>query len=601
MKLTSMLFTSMRGGLVLCAWLALSAGALGAETLSYRLTGLDKPLRRNVEAWLGTAPQSEAERASFLVAARERVEEGLQALGYYHPEIDFELDRQAVPWRLEIRVDAGEPVRIARFDVQVIGEAADDPAFDQLLEGLPLKAGDILHHGQYEAMKTSLLSLGQRRGYFDARIETGRVAVEAAANRAELQLHYNSGQRYRFGALRYDEQSLFTEQLEALQPFRRGDPFQLASLQEFQSQLQRTGYFSGVLVQPRLDEADNGEVPLDLELFPAKRHSFEVGVGYSTDTEERVSMVWRTPRINRHGHSQETRLEYSVINPSGKVTYNIPLTHPLDDVLQLRARLEQNEFGDLESDQQEVGVRRELRRNGYVYGFSLRALNEAWGPQSSVLEERNRPGSRDREDTYLLPGFSVSHKSRQGSLVNPRAGLSQYYQVEGASEQAGSDASLLRVYAKLVGVTSMAERHRFVGRVEAGAVYMSGSQRDALAPSLNFFAGGSQSLRGYDYQSIGHEVTVTRPNGESRTLVVGGDRLLLGSLEYQYRFLDNWRGAVFVDAGDAFDDGHFKANYGVGVGLHYLTPVGAVKLEVANSVSEDDPSWMLHINIGAEF
>lgn len=591
----------MRRGLALCACLMLCANALGAEVLSYRLAGLDKALRRNVEAWLGAAPQSEAERASFLVAARERVEEGLQALGYYHPEIDFELDRQAEPWRLDIRVDAGEPVRIAAFDVRVSGEASEDPAFDQLLEGLPLKAGDILHHGQYEAMKTSLLSLGQRRGYFDARIETSRVAVEVAANRAELHLHYDSGQRYRFGALRYDEQSLYAQPLEALQPFNRGDPFELSSLQEFQSQLQRTGYFSGVLVQPRLDEAENGEIPLDLELFPAKRHSFEVGVGYSTDTEERVSVVWRTPRINRYGHSQETRLEYSAINPSGKVTYNIPLTHPLDDVLQLRARLEQNEFGDLESDQQELGVRRELRSNGYVYGFSLRALNEAWGPQSSVQEERNRPVSRDREDTYLLPGFSVSHKSRRGSLVNPRAGLSQYYQVEGASEQAGSDASLLRVYAKLVGVTSVAQRHRFVGRLEAGAVYMPGSQRDELAPSLNFFAGGSQSLRGYDYQSIGHEVTVTRPNGEPRTLVVGGDRLLLGSLEYQYRFLDNWRGAVFIDAGDAFDDGRFKANYGAGVGLHYLTPVGAVKLEVANSVSEDDPSWMLHINIGAEF
>ena len=48
--------------------------------------------------------------------------------------------------------------------------------------------------------------------------------------------------------------------------------------------------------------------------------------------------------------------------------------------------------------------------------------------------------------------------------------------------------------------------------------------------------------------------------------------------------------------------GHFDvAVIGAGFGLHYLTPVGALKLEIANSVSEDNPDWRFHINIGAEF
>lgn len=588
-----------RAVLGLC--LALVSGVLYAAALEYRVEGLKGEQRRNVEAWLGSRPETAAERSSFMVTIRDNVEQGLQALGYYDPEIELSLNREVDPWQLAIRVEPGEPVTIGTFDVQVLGEAARDPAFDELLASLPLKQGDILHHGRYEAMKKSLLTLGQRRGYFDAEIRDSRVAVEVAANNAELVLHYDSGERYRFGPVRHDEQSLYTEQLVPLQSFERGGPFLLSKLQEFQSQLQRTGYFSGVLVQPRLDEADNGEVPLDLELFPAKRHNVEVGVGYSTDTEERVSMVWRTPRINRYGHSQETRLEYSAINPSGRITYNIPLSHPLNDVLQVRARLEQNEFGDLDSEQQEFGVRRELRRDSWVYGYSLRLLNEAWGPTVDVADERRQPVLRDKDDSYLLPGFSLAHKMREGSLVNPRAGLSQFYLLEGGSDQAGSDVSLLRAYTKLVAVGSLGERHRLVGRLEAGAVFISESQRDRLAPSLNFFAGGSQSLRGYDYQSIGREITATRPNGEDRTLVVGGDRLLVGSLEYQYRFLDTWRGAVFLDAGDAFDEGRFEANYGAGVGLHYLTPVGAVKLEVANSISEEDPSWRLHINIGAEF
>lgn len=572
-------------GLCLLPYPGLAAG------LEYRVEGLERAQRDNVQAWLGEAPASEAERSAFLTTVRDRVEKGLQALGYYHPDIDFTLDKSADTWQLAIAVDAGEPVHLDDYDLQLLGEAATDPAFTGYLARAPLQPGDQLDHERYETLKRDLLDMAQRRGYFDARLTRKRVEVEVAANTARLSLHFDSGPRYRFGRLLHDGLLLDDEQLTALQPFARGDPFELARLQEFQSQLQRTGYFSGVLVRPQVDDAEGLEIPLALELAPAKRHSFEVGVGYSTDTRERVSLVWRTPHVNRWGHSQETRLEYSKINPSGRVTYNIPLTHPLDDVLQLRARLEQNEFGDIDSDQKEFGVRRELRRDGWIYGLSLRQLNERWDV-----------ASLSQDDDYLLPGFSLAHKYREGALVNPSRGFSQFYQLEGGSDQAGSDIDLVRAYTKLVYVQALAGTpHRLVGRLEAGVVFVSDSQRAQLAPSLSFFAGGSQSLRGYAYQSIGEEVRLTRDDGTTNTLTVGGDRLLVGSLEYQYRFLPDWRGALFVDAGDAFNAEDFSPNVGVGLGLHYLTPVGAIKLEVANSVSEDDPGWRVHINIGAEF
>ncbi|MCW0295120.1 BamA/TamA family outer membrane protein, partial [Klebsiella pneumoniae] len=92
--------------------------------------------------------------------------------------------------------------------------------------------------------------------------------------------------------------------------------------------------------------------------------------------------------------------------------------------------------------------------------------------------------------------------------------------------------------------------------------------------SLNFFAGGNQSIRGYSYQSIGNETTIAGDDGEPVTLVVGGDRLLTGSVQYQYSVNEQWRAAVFVDAGDAFDEGDFDANVGAGFGVHYVTAVG---------------------------
>ena len=78
-------------------------------------------------------------------------------------------------------------------------------------------------------------------------------------------------------------------------------------------------------------------------------------------------------------------------------------------------------------------------------------------------------------------------------------------------------------------------------------------------------------------------------------------RLAIGSLEYQYYFTDNWRGALFFDGGDAFDEGEFDFNYGAGFGVHYITPIGAVRVDLAQDLSEDNPDWQLHLTVGAEF
>jgi translocation and assembly module TamA len=580
-----------RAGLCLLASLVLCGARAEEPLLEYRVEGVDGALRENVEAWLGEAPQSPSARANLVAGARERINRSLEALGYYRADIDLSLDREREPWQLTVRIDPREPVRIRELSLAVTGEAAEDPAFQRFRETLPLSEGEVFHHGEYQSMKNALLTLGQRRGYFDARLQRHRVEVEATGGSADIDLLYASGTRYRFGAIQQEPADLLAvRHRQALQPFEQGEPFSLEALQTFQSRLQRTGYFSGITLRPELDERSDGEIPLRLELFPAPRHSIDVGLGYSTDTEERVSMVWRTPRINRYGHSQETRLEYSAVNPSGRVTWNIPLTHPLDDVLQLRARVEENEFGDLDSRQQELAVRREQRSGEWVRSLSLRFLNERWDADPV----------RGNED-YLLPGISLAHKWREGPLVNPERGFSQYYSLEGASESLGGTLDLVRLHARWVHVMSFGDRHRVVSRAEAGAVYLDEEDRDRLAPSLGFFAGGSQSLRGFAYQSIGNPLPVMTRDGQPRDIVLGGDRLLLGSLEYQYRVRPDWRLAVFSDVGDAFNEGELDLNYALGTGLHYLTPVGALKLEVARSLSKDQPGWRLHINIGAEF
>jgi translocation and assembly module TamA len=576
---------------VLLFVVCLASGSLAAEpTLEFTLEGLEGELEENALAWIGPPPESEQERLIFVASVEQDVERSLQALGYYRPTIEIDVRRTEPVWQAAIRVDPGDPVRIRNISIQVQGDARTDEIFERRLADRSFATGDVFHHGVFESFRRGLLALGLQRGYFDGGITLGRVEVEPVGGTADVFLHYDSGPRYRFGVLNYDESQIERDLLDPMRTFQPGDYYEQSKLQQFQAQLQRTRYFSTVVATPALDRAEDAVVPIDLSLYPAERHSFDLGIGYSTDTEERVSVTWRTPKINRAGHRQETRLLYSAINPSWRVTYTIPLSHPLDDVLQLSARVEDNEFGDLDSQQEELGIRREQRRGDWLFGYSLRGLNESWDI-----------AGLDRSNDYLLPGVSLSRRDHTGSPVNPTTGFSRLYQAEFGSEQLGSDIDLLRVMARLRFVVSPAPRHRLVGRSELGAVFLSDEDRRDLAPSLGFFTGGSQTIRGFGYQSIGDEITVENEDGTERKLVVGGTRLLIGSAEYQYSFTDQWRGAIFADGGDAFDEGDFDFNYAAGFGVHYVTQVGAIRAELAYPLSKDDPSWRFHLAIGAEF
>ena len=55
-----------------------------------------------------------------------------------------------------VTVAANRTVLIANLEIQLLGEAADDSEFTNLLESLPFTAGDILHHGNYDAFKRQL-------------------------------------------------------------------------------------------------------------------------------------------------------------------------------------------------------------------------------------------------------------------------------------------------------------------------------------------------------------------------------------------------------------------------------------------------------------
>jgi translocation and assembly module TamA len=108
-------------------------------------------------------------------------------------------------------------------------------------------------------------------------------------------------------------------------------------------------------------------------------------------------------------------------------------------------------------------------------------------------------------------------------------------------------------------------------RAEAGRTFAA--SRDGIPEDYLFRAGGSRSVRGYEYESLGPR------EGDA---VVGGRYLLTGSAEYVRWFSPQWGGALFFDMGDAADaHSELRANKGYGVGVRWRTPAGPLAMDVA--------------------
>ncbi|WP_426357995.1 autotransporter assembly complex protein TamA [Pseudocolwellia sp. HL-MZ19] len=548
---------------------------------------------KNIKAYLGDLPEDKLSRISFAYSAKNNTVKAIQALGYYRAVVDVKVikkDNEEEPWALIIKVKLNEVSLVKSIKVEIVGDAQDDPMFKALTAKLPIKPKDSLHHGNYEKIKSDILSLGLQRGYFDGQFEISEIAITPDYF-ANIRIKYISGTRYTFGEISFINNTINDDFITKLIPFTEGDSYEVAKLQQFQSNLENTQYFSNIVIVPnKTGEAaiENKSVPIQVTLQKAKKHYFDIGFGYATDTDFRISGGWKTPLINKYGHRQETQLKYSKVNPTGRFIYSIPMNGSLSDTLQLKLLLENDEYGDIESDYWSSKISRIKSSDTSNAEFYVRYLHEEWDIYS--LE--------DIAD-YFLIGYSWSNTSRDGSLIDPSDGFSQYYNLEGTHTDISSESSFLKFHGHWRYIKTLAPKHRLVTRLELGYTYLSKSNVEELSPSLRFFAGGDQSIRGFAYQSIGPTRIQTNDDGTQEELVVGGNRLAVASLEYQYYFTPKIRGALFVDVGSSFDTG-FQRSYSVGPGIHYISPIGAIKLDLGYSLSEDSPSWRIHLNLGAE-
>jgi translocation and assembly module TamA len=570
---------------LVAAGLVCSVAASGALAGVVEIEGLDAEQRANVRAMMNlTALRCGS--PEWMVRWRYNESEGdirraLEALGYYDVRVTRSLEFGDC-WHARFVVDPGEPVTVTEVDVRVDGPLAEEPAVESWLRRMERFEGARLNHGLYDAARTDLLEIARELGYFDGEYRVRRVFVDPVGRSARIQLHFVSGERYRFGAITFNQHPLRPEVLQAYVPFSEGDLYSARQLGRLRRNLTDSRYFASVRVDTGQPEGDR--VPVNVTLIrPDRDRTYSVGAGFATDTGPRVRGDLHVRRHNDRGHRSDWRVFLSQVYLSLEGEYEIPLDNPLEDRFVIHGALVQEDIDPTFSRLGRVGVRHIYERLGWV---ETDFVDIQFAFYEAADAER---GSR-----LVIVGKNFT-RTWGDTGVRPMDALRFSGELRGAATVFGSDTDFVQARAGATYIRRVFGNTRIIARADAG-----GTLRRELAelpPTVRFFAGGDRSVRGYAFRSIGEPFRIEL-NDVVLEEVIGGSHLLVGSVELDVPVARQWSVAAFVDAGSAFEevpDFHF----GAGLGVRWYSPIGPVRLDVAHPF-QLRRSFRVHVSLGPD-
>jgi len=564
--------------------LSIALAATAHATVEFK--GLSRTTERVVRASLDLADEpctaTDARVRRQYCNADAQIRQALEVYGYFAPTIDQALDWDEDCWRAVFTIDRGPRVKLRNVRIGITGAGeADQELAATLRKSDDLVAGEGLNQRAYDEFKAALASLAQRRGYFDGRFAASRIDVFPEELAADITIDFASGERYRFGPVTLDQDVVDPELALRYVNFKPGDPYDADLVNELYTDLLAGGYFQNVELRTTPRPAPDLDVPVTIVLTASAPRTWKTGVGYATDTGAKFRLDFLNQRLNRKGHQLEFNSTVAQVTGEATVAYRLPRGSPRDEWLSFETGYKYDNPEDSTSNEFRLGVKDVKRRRGN------------WRETRSLdyVRETFQVGSEAEQTSNLvLPAISWANQPR---LLPPRPRKARRvsFTVSGTDEILGSDTAFMQLESEAKLVLPLWTTARLLIRGDAG--WTIKDEFKDLPFSVRYFAGGDNSVRGYDYKTLGP----TDATGS----VIGGADLLVGSVEFDQRVFGNWSVAAFVDMGNAFDS--FKdmsLKTGVGGGIRWYSPLGPIRFDVGVPLDDAPDSFRIHITLGPD-
>lgn len=539
-----------------------------------------------------------SELSRLVAAAPAQARSLLETEGYYAAKVDAGLELPTdEPPRVKLKVDVGPQARVGRVTVDVQGTLADraregDATAQGLVDALKrdwsLPENARFSASAWDAAKAGLMSRLRADAYPSASWVGSTAQVDPQTQQVRIFVIADSGPAYRFGPIEIEGLSRYEAPgVLNLAPFAEGQPYNEQQMLDYQERVARMGLFDSVSVSIEPDVSRADAIPVKVRVREMQAQQATVGVGVSADSGPRVSLehTHRKP----FGWNWIAKSKIQLARDDRSVQFDLT-SHP-------KPRAYRNLISGLVSREQATGliVRETQARLGRTQDterierlYYLELLDSS--TTSIALGTRRSVGAVTGNYEWVWRDVDSSLLPTRGLTASARVGAGHSFGVSGSDERAGY-FTLAR--GRVVAYQPFGGHWFSTSRLELGQAFAADST--AIPYPLLFRAGGDNSVRGYNYQSLG-------PADED-DISVGGRVLGTASIEVARPFkLDRpeFLGAVFVDVGDAAKTWKdFSPVLGVGVGVRWRSPVGPLSLDLA--YGRDVHKFRLHFNVGIAF
>ena len=536
--------------------------------------------------------------SAVFAADLQRLVSFYQDKGYYETKVshDLEVDTEEGLVTAKIQINEGEPIRVAQLSVELLDAPEFKTPLNDLLVKLPLREGAVFAVEAYQQTEAALKEFFYNR--HRALVEIRRQAqVIIELHEARVSYTIKTGPETKFG-------ETFVEGLKDVREnvvlaeltYKPGEPFSGTALKNTERNLRGLDLFSLIRIEPQPSAKGLTTVPIKIRLEEKPRREIKIGIGYGTEDQLRGQIRWRDNNWLGGGRRLEAGIKASFIVREADLHFVQP--HFLAPQNRLLVDFGPQQFDEpgyfLNATRLQPKIERkfsELLTGFLSYRVEYDRLKDL--PQATIQDLNPFPLKG------WLSGLSAGLIwNTADDPLNATRGWTASLLAEQVGGFLGGQYDFYKLIGDIKGYYPLAERTVIASRFKIG--FAQPFDGAAEVPVFErFFAGGSNSVRGYGRSLLGPRSSANDP--------VGGRSLIEGSVELRQKITDTIGAVLFLDFGQvstrSFDPPVNNLKFAPGLGLRYITPVGPLRLDAGFPIdpAPRNRSWQIFFSIGQAF
>jgi translocation and assembly module TamA len=590
----------------------------------------------------------------------DRLKTVLESYGYYQSAVNVKIDGAPLTSaeladellvlpkgkdaRVAITFQLGPLYHVAKVTIDGTVPPVAAGAFT-LKTGAPAVATDVLGAG------SRLLSAMQEHGYAFAKIDPPVAYEDPTQPLLDVTFHVDAGPELNIGEIHLEGLKRLHEKLVRRRLLlHTGQQYSASAVEAARKDLLGIAPLGAVTVKLGTSVDATGGVPITFDFKERPRHAAALSAAYSSDLGGSGGVTW-TDR-NVFGNAEQLAIAASVINLGGSAAngvgydtsakFTLPNFGRRDQSLQFAVGAIKQSLVAYDQKSLTAGVTLTRKLSSvWTASVGITAADEQILQQGQVNCTIDAPctipapsggglihqtsGVAEQLVTYnytlVAAPMTVNYDSTHlaSPLDDPTHGMRDSLNVTPTQSLGHPSASFIITQIKLASyfdlhTLGIGDPGRSVLAVRGLAGIAEGAGEFSLPPDQRFYAGGSGTIRGYEYQAVGPQFPLTKqfPTQTPK----GGTAIAAGTLEWRQRFGANWGAAVFADAGQVTGGQATVApgstrlppfsqfRIGVGAGVRYYTPIGPLRVDLAvptRSTGIDQPSIEIYIGLGQAF